>query len=594
MRKFAVVSVFAIVFAVAADPFDFSSYTQSVSLEFASKKEAQAAELVPRGLPANYDLAFSSRWDDGPMSHLNTFKIMKKYGAKGNFYINRDLNGDISVLRHIVSDGCLVGAHTVHHYPMRRLAANVHFYEYMANRIAAEVRTQTPVNTQTSPYGNITGDLPEGTQSIGRALMAAGIIGSPDSSSPEHLKLLGYPENSCAFMYRIVPGDRVPDLQKLETTLANYLKMKELKKDPAISMSTHSWHTKKGLPLLDECYKRLTSHKNWWNCNQNEYAAYRYEALNTTVTKKVTGKSVTFTIQRFEPFELGANVPLYFDIKGAKALASSSGSLENDGTQLKMEHGKTNTLPSKYGYKKLDGVELSLSLRENDGTLTATVSGENSAKVTDITFTFRKAPKYDKLVERVSVRQIKNGTVIAVDPGKISRNSYHYTVGKPYFAVQMDYFLDGRRCRLYADHFGKAAQLKEKAINEMVVLYERPENWNDGAKLSDPANADQPIALKKLPPVPETPECTPGSIYKGKNTPRTGYIGIADIICNEEKEHKVRIHSDKNGAMYFNGTLLPKRKTMTLKFRRGKNRLLLLDKRDASHVFNILENSCSK
>ena len=582
MKRFMMLFTALICAIAAANPMDFRSYKQTVKLEFASEKEAQESKLVARALPDKYVLAFTSRWDDSAMSHINTHKVMSKYGAKGNFYVGGSMETETPVLQHIIKNGCLAGAHTVGHNPMKRLTANRHFYEYMANRLSIEVKSQTPVNTQASPYGNITGDRKEGTQSIGRSLMATGIIGSPDSRSPEHLKKLGYPDKACAFAYRVAPGDRVPDLKKLESTLAQYLKMKELKDDPCISMSTHSWHTKEGLVLLDECYKRLTSHKDWWNCNQNEYAAYRYEFHNTVISKKVTGKSVTFEILRFEPFELGADVPLTFDVEGAKALSASAGELKYDGTQLKVPHAKDHVLPSKYGYKKLDGVELELTVSGIDGKLTAKIAGENGKKISDVSLTFRVSPKYKTRVFRKYSKSALESAEFVLEP---IEKSYHYTVGKPYYAVQMDYTLDGKRARLYADCFGKEIKPAQKEIMDAVVLYERKKNWNGAAELSKP-ETKIPAEFKRLQGT-KIPYCTPGSMFMGKVIPKSGYVGVVDIISRGENQYPVTVFCDKDGELYFNGEKLPKRKKLKLKFKDGRNRLVILGMRNYSHIFNI-------
>ena len=273
MKKISVLSALIAVFTVAANPLNFTCYEQSFTLEFADEKSASEAEAIPRGLPGKYTLAFTSRWDDSTESHLNTLKVMTKYGAKGNFYLGGDIESKKDTLfKKLTSTGSRAGSHTCGHHPMKFICANEHFYEYMANRIAIEVKSSTPVNTQASPYGHIRGLTKEGTMSIGRSLISTGIIGSPDSSSPKHIRELGYPEKACAFVYRITPGDRVPDMKKYETMLKKYLSSPALKNDPCISMSTHSWHTEEGLKLLDEIYRQLTSHKEWWNCNQNEYA----------------------------------------------------------------------------------------------------------------------------------------------------------------------------------------------------------------------------------------------------------------------------------------------------------------------------------
>ena len=573
---------------VGANPLGFTAYEQSFTVTFADEKAAAQAQLVPRGLPAKYAVALSSRWDDTDKRHLNTLKVMKKHGAKGNFYINGDMQRDLSLLKDILRDGCLAGVHTVNHFAMKHLAGNEHFYEYMANRIAIEVRSQTPVNTQTSPYGQIRGASDIGTKTIGRALMATGVIGSPDSNTPKHTDELGYPANSCFFMYRINSGDRVPDMKRFNTLLNSYLKNPDLAKNPAISMSTHSWHTPEGLKILDEMYRILTSNKDWWNCNQNEYAAYRYEALNTKIRKQVTGKTVKFTVLRFEPFELGAELPLYLDITGAVAQKADQAEVTDNGKQIKLNHKSGHTLPDKYGYLKLDGVELKLAVSENDGKVTAEVANASGKAVKDVTLTFRNAPKYKKITSRVQLKEIGKDAKVTEDLGGIYNDSRHYTEGRAYFAVQMDYTVDGKRHRLYADTFGKAKTFDRLSLSEAMTVYKRPKNWKEGEKLSLPTEDISSYKLEKA-KIIRRPVCTEGAFYPGK-TVSTGFIAVAEFESDKEQTVSGRIYiSGKPGetVLYLNGKQLPGKRKSAVKINvlKGRNRLVVSSSPSGSVTF---------
>ena len=570
--------------SLMGNPLEMACYEQEFTLDFSDEKAARGAELKARGLPGNYVLAISSRWDDADNRHLNTHRIMKKYGAKGNFYINGGMARDLSLLDKILRDGCCAGAHTVGHHPIKHLAANEHFYEYMANRIAVEVKGQSPVNTQTSPYGHIRGLRKEGTESIGRSLISAGIIGSPDSSSPNHTCELGYPKNSCAFMYRITPGDRVPDMKKFETLLNTYLQNPALKNNPGISMSTHSWHTEEGLKILDEMYRRLTMRKDWWQCSQNEYAAYRYEALNTTVKKEVTGKTVKFTVTRFEPFELGADVPLYLDIIGAEAIGAKSAKLTNGGKQVMLPHRTGSGLPEKYGCNQLDGIKLELKVSESDGRMTALVSNTCGKQLESVTLTFRLPPKYGKLVARTAPFSIDKEAKVTKKTGDILKKSRHFTEGKAYFAVQMDYIADGKRCRLYADTFGKEVKFSKLQLNDALVCFERPKNWNDAQKLSLPGEDAAKYGLKPL-KSKRSMVCTSGAAYPGKVS-RAGFIGFAEFTAQEDTRITARVHAGKNIVLYLNGNKLKNSPKAVLKLRKGTNRILVSSASGGSFVFD--------
>ena len=571
--------------AAADNPLELNCYQQSFSVTFPSVEAAAAAQLTPRGLPEKYDVAFSSRWDDNTNNHFNTHKVMKKYGAKGNFYFNGNMSREMPVK--LMSDGCLAGAHTVSHPAMNYLIANCHFYQYMANRIAIEVQTQTPVNTQTSPFGHCKGYGKEGLRSIGKSVLATGIIGSPDSGSPQHIRDWGFPENSCAFMYRVVPGDRVPDMKKLDAVLATHLSKPEFKKDPAISMSTHSWHTREGLVILDEVYKKLTSNKNWWNCNQNEYAAYRYEALNTEVKKEVTGKTVKFTVLRFEPFELGADVPLYFDITGSAAISADGAELTDNGKQLKAKHADGHKLPDKYGYLKLDKVSLKLAVSESDGKMTAVVENTTGSKLSDVTYIFRKPPMYGKTVERKAVKSVDKVDSTTADLGKVTEKSRHFQEGKPYYAVQMDYSLDGKRYRLYADCFTSERKTQEKAIGDAAVFIQR-----DKGPFDLKAVSVTEASLSGLKFITKTDDIitVPGTIFLQK-LDSYGYVAVVDIESEKEQKLSVNLRISQNSRMFFNGTQIKPARKAVITFRKGINRLAVEGrKKDKVTLFDIKGN----
>ena len=589
MKKVAVVTALLFALVLCANPMGYRSYKQSVTLNFATAQEAEKAVLVPRVLPKDYDLAFSSRWDDTAKNHVNTFRIMKKYGAKGNFYIGGDVNLNTPIIKDIIRDGCLAGCHTVHHYSISMLCANEHFYEYMANRIGIEVATQNAVNTQASPFGQLYGIAPEGTESIGRALLATGITGFPDKSKPEDIKKIGYPDKAFAFVYRIVPGDRVPDMKKFERDLAAFMK-KNAKSIPALSMSTHSWHTKEGLVLLDEIYRRLTSNKDWWNCNQNEYAAYRYEFDNVKIEKRCEGKSVQFTITRFEPFELGADVPLTLELNCA-AVSADGAQLASGGRKIELPHSAGHTLPDVYAYndekRGIKGVSLVLGKEQNK--LTAVIVNKGNEPLEKCALTFRLPPDSRELTVRRDIDDVASGkkTAVSVVQEK-EKTSLHYVVGSPYYAVQFDFVRGGKRYRLYADLKEKAAAPAEPRTVSEAAAYFCDTAKCDYAKLSLPQTD---LKEMKLVPLRRNPvDCTANAICPGAVLVRTrNFNAVIDFVSDGEKEIvlPVRMLSPKDSSVWLNGKKLPGNKKHKVKLLNGRNRILINCPRNRAGVITL-------
>ena len=84
-------AVFATVSVFAENPLGFREYQQKFTLSFPSEQDAQKAELKAKPLPADYKLAYSSRWDDSTPKHLDTHEVMMRNNIKVTFFLG-DLN----------------------------------------------------------------------------------------------------------------------------------------------------------------------------------------------------------------------------------------------------------------------------------------------------------------------------------------------------------------------------------------------------------------------------------------------------------------------------------------------------------------------
>ena len=80
-------AVFATVSVFAENPLGFREYQQKFTLSFPSEQDAQKAELKAKPLPADYKLAYSSRWDDSEPKHLDTHEVMVRNNIKGTFFL---------------------------------------------------------------------------------------------------------------------------------------------------------------------------------------------------------------------------------------------------------------------------------------------------------------------------------------------------------------------------------------------------------------------------------------------------------------------------------------------------------------------------
>ena len=79
----------------------------------------------------------------------------------------------------------------------------------------------------------------------------------------------------------ILPADGRP----IDDAFATFLRNKSIKKaNPNISFDMHVWYrTPEAWRNFEAQLDKYGRNPKWWYCNQNEYAAYRYQFLNTKV-----------------------------------------------------------------------------------------------------------------------------------------------------------------------------------------------------------------------------------------------------------------------------------------------------------------------
>ena len=267
-------AVFATVSVFAENPLGFREYQQKFTLSFPSEQDAQKAELKAKPLPADYKLAYSSRWDDSTPKHLDTHEVMVRNNIKGTFFLgdlnwlNGVLNKDPDYIKKLMEGGNSIGLHTQTHPFLTAKNPYEQFREYMRDRIELEVKSQSPVNSQVLPFCNWWAPEPFIPLSVGWAMRATGVISSPDVMYPNRENELGYPAKSFAQSRFVAPGDRNPDLAKFNREMKWALgNEKALAIQPSVSMAMHSWHTPEGLINLDCAYAMVANNPEWWYCN---------------------------------------------------------------------------------------------------------------------------------------------------------------------------------------------------------------------------------------------------------------------------------------------------------------------------------------
>ena len=492
-------AVFATVSVFAENPLGFREYQQKFTLSFPSEQDAQKAELKAKPLPADYKLAYSSRWDDSTPKHLDTHEVMMRNNIKGTFFLgdlnwlNGVLNKDPDYIKKLMEGGNSIGLHTLTHPLLTAKNPYEQFREYMRDRIELEVKSQSPVNSQVLPFCNWWAPEPFIPLSVGWAMRATGVISSPDVMYPNRENELGYPAKSFAQSRFVAPGDRNPDLAKFNREMKWALgNEKALAIQPSVSMAMHSWHTPEGLINLDCAYAMVANNPEWWYCNQNEYGAYRYETQNTSIAKKVDGKNAEFTVTRMEPFELGASVPLWFSVNGAKAVSANGAKLVNGSVEL--PHADGRKLPDVYasvdknGKSRIPFVSLVFTHPE-EKVWKAELKTLDGKPIEQLAFSFRFPSQWSKEVIRKDLGSQNSVSVTVAQDAK--KNDFYYRYGKPYYALQADFMRDGKRYRLYADireDEEKSLPATASAAAQVYICPENPDLSGISMPGADPAN----------------------------------------------------------------------------------------------------------
>lgn len=591
MKRFScLLTVFATLAALAENPMNFREYTQEIQIVFKTQQEAQNAVFKTRGLPDNYTLHCSARWDDSTLSHLTTHRIMSKNNVPGTFYMN-DIFGAVKrkkdYAKTLLTHNSTLGLHTVTHPHLPTIQPYEHFREYMLNKIHVETCAQTLTNSQALPFCQWTSCDPKVSLSIGWAMRASGVISSPDVMYPSSENRLGYLPNSLAQSKFFSPNDRAPSLERFEKQLKNALANKKaLEIQPSITLGIHSWHPKETLPTLDECFARLAKHKEWWFANQNDYGAYRYEALNAKLKKTVNDNVVTLAITRFEPFELGANVPLWLTVENATPTSIKGANLKNNAIEL--PHDTARALPTVFGYAKNDKAAdqipfATLKLTRNGLNFNAEITNSDKSPLQNVAFTFRFPANCNQETLRTDLKTLEPGkTHVATVAQSSMKEDLYYKYGRPYYAVQVDFTKDNVKYRLFADLHETADTSLPPLINDAWKWFEIPADANL-AQLSTPG-----ASLDNLTPINSASRlyrAAPGTIVTNpanrKDTVRNPNIVVVDFIAkntapinllasvNTWHKEELWLNGKKISLQKASATFTPEKGTNRLVFKRN-------------------------
>jgi len=476
----------------AAKPVNFAfpagTYEQTVEVTF---KDAGAAEKATVRMAPLFDgrqWAVSSRWDDNSDVSLVVRNVLEEHAHKGTFYLNSwqqawlssakpevrigtGARGFRDIGKQLLKGGNSIGGHTLTH-PMLTFCSRNRIFEEMARvRIEWEAITNSRVLSHAFSFCNcgFWGNT--------------GFIKDPVGADIAHiLERAGYYHVATQHFHAsrdIIRSPFMPhDGADIDGFVQAALGSEDFKaKHPNLTHAMHAWayadprQRKKFEGQLDK-YGHNT---DWWYCNQNEYAAYRYQYRHTKlVPLPRAGRVVRLRVERPMVLDLNDPTPLTFQIAGVSeqevvsvqcATAECVKSDRPSGAyRFHLPHDRDQTLPQKIGLianndnraTLADGDQdpdfpgLRALLHFNEGKLRVVLDNRTDSPVTNTHITYRLPLAWNEGVVRRRVADVGAGSR-SEDTLVPTRRSddYKYNAGNGFFVAQVDFRLDTQPGRLH-------------------------------------------------------------------------------------------------------------------------------------------------
>lgn len=442
-------------------------YSQKLQLEFASPAAAQAATVVVAPVYDNREWAFSARWDDCNQNSRNMQAHMAKYGLKGTFYLTADdAKGQFGpdYCQALRAGGNSIGGHTMTHPKLPELKPGAIFWEVLANRVAREADTDTPLNSFAFSFGQYkTPDNPLILQATTEALVRSGYHHSVYADFVKSNPNLSAGQFSTGL--QVVPGDKVVEAEKFQASLDKIFRFKDAyaATSRCIHLGVHVWQAGAEWDKLDAVYATLANKPEWWYCSGTEWAAYARQVNCTRVeAQDPAGARRSYSLTRPSPTELGAAVPLTLVIGNAEVrnakLDGVTVPLEKRGDAyvLNLPHAPAQTLPARIGHIEVPpgtndlgealqcadfpGLLGLLTTAATPGKLTLKLQAPPDQDLRDVHVIFRLPLKYEAGTVVQQVGKIAAGKRATVEvPLPAVRPEAWWSEGPEYLAAEVDF-----------------------------------------------------------------------------------------------------------------------------------------------------------
>lgn len=464
----------------ALGPAAMDSYAQTLVVTLKSEADAQQAHLALLPLYHDFRAAFSTRMDDCTVNDLRAAEVMTRFGQKGTFYLNDPASwyqdspdtgivtpadpGEV-IPKRLLANGSSIGGHTLTHEMLPALSKNAAFREIMGIRATLESRTGTPVNAFVYPFVDYLSAVRGG---IDRADLDEMIRRSGYYQLAEHRYNSGWDSGFQDAVF--VTLDNQSGGGRFVESAIDAPRCEADR--PLFLVSMHAWVSVWGAPGFDRLaaiYERWSCRGDLWLCNQNQYAAYRYQSLHSRLATFVEGRTLRAILTRPSPLDLNDWTPLTLRIEGvgrdevesvrcnsadvqvAPGAPSYAFDLFHDRDQGPVEaYSQTGAQAagSRNGTETVEGLAASLERRE--GRLALALHNTADRALRDLRIVFRLPLRWQEGVVRRDAGPLAAGATVSVEVPLVERVSTgDYSDGPEYDVAQVD-FVGARRARLYA------------------------------------------------------------------------------------------------------------------------------------------------
>jgi hypothetical protein len=448
-----------------------ATYTQELEIEFRSEQDARNASLAMLPLYDGCEWAISSRWDDNnTKGDLELHQVLLEHGHRGTWYLNQtDARLTAEVANKLLEGGNSIGGHSLSHPFLTYVNRNRVFEEVAGIRADREASTDTHIVSYAFSFCDFRNSV-EGDAvhiDIARALERAGYYNIANHRFHDALQ-------TDMTISPIMPSDG----QDIDDFAEAALKGEWFQdQHPNLSYSMHAWYsTPEAWAKFGRHLDQYGHNPNWWYCNQNQYAAYRYQYQLSKLDPPVReGNTLRLRLQRPVLLDVNDPTPLTFELRGVPkdavsavrcATADCPPSLrESESYRFHLAQDRDQALPHRIGliHNRENRGELSEGdvdpdfpklralLHVRDGALHLSIENGGAEPLSGLRVTYRLPLAWRDGVVRRELPDIGAGER---SDGSLSltraTDDYKHNSGRSFFLAQIDFVKGGEPGRLYA------------------------------------------------------------------------------------------------------------------------------------------------